>query len=71
MRDRHNFFIKSIRWIRKHAMYQDSILLAGDLNCCLRDSDRRPNDTIKNNYSRKGLLKLMSSFKAYQASFTV
>ncbi len=61
MKERSDFFIKAARWIKRHALYPNSIILGGDLNCCLNDRDRRPSNSVKNDYSRKSLIKLMNS----------
>ncbi len=37
-------------------MFEDVIIISGDSNWCLREIDRRPLDTMKNDYSRKGLI---------------
>ncbi len=35
MNDRSVFFKKTNNWIDKHALYKNSLLIAGDMNCCL------------------------------------
>ncbi len=52
-------------WIKKNMMFEDAIIISGDLNCCLREFDRRPCDTVKNDYSRKGLTKMINDLNLY------
>ncbi len=46
-------------------MFEDAIIISGDLNCCLREIDRRPCDNVKNDYSRKGLTKIINDLNLY------
>ena len=59
MRDRLDFFHKTHHWINKNALFQNSLLISGDMNCCLRDIDRHPVSNV-NDYSKKAFLKLIN-----------
>ncbi len=52
MQERYNFFDGANNWTKKNMIVKDAIIISGDLNCCLREIDRRPCDTVKNDYSR-------------------
>ena len=66
VKDRSQFFDKSRLWIEKYALFKNSMILAGDLNCCLRDCDRRPIVNIHDN-SRKSLQKLIDELELYDS----
>lgn len=59
IKERCEFFHKSNRWITKHALYMDSKCVGGDMNCCLRDCDRRPMNL--NDKSRKDLSNMIEN----------
>ena len=56
--DRKMFFNRCERWIRKYHKLESTILLGGDLNCCLNDDDRHPVTHLKDR-SRKALVELI------------
>ncbi len=58
MNERSVFFKKTNNWIDKHAVYKNSLLIAGDMNCCLKEVDRKPISKI-NDYSKKDLRKYL------------
>ncbi len=64
--ERQHFFNGANDWIKKNMMFEDAIKIAGDLNCCLREIDRRPCYTVKNDYSRKGLTKIINDLNLYE-----
>ncbi len=44
MPERQHFFNAANNWIKKNMMFEDAIIISGDLNCCLRKIDRRPSE---------------------------
>ncbi len=64
MQERQHFFNSANNLIKKNMMFEDVIIISGDLNCCLREIDRRPCDTVKNYYSRKGLSKIINDLNS-------
>ncbi len=42
MQERQHFFNGENNWIKKNMMFEDAIIISDDLNCCLREIDRRP-----------------------------
>ncbi len=65
MQERQHFLNGANNWIKKNMMFEDAIIISGDLNCCLREIDRRPSDTVKNDYSRKELTKIINDLNLY------
>ncbi|MEW8547308.1 MAG: endonuclease/exonuclease/phosphatase family protein [Candidatus Thiodiazotropha sp.] len=49
---RKDFIKKSERWIKKYALNENNIVIGGDWNCCMNDSDRNTLTHI-NDSSRK------------------
>ncbi len=39
MQERQHFFNGENNWIKKNMMFEDDIIISGDLNCCLREID--------------------------------
>ena len=60
MRDRLEFFQKTSRWINKNALFKSSLLVSGDMNCCIRDIDRFPLYRV-NDYSKTGFVNLINN----------
>ncbi len=46
-------------------IFEDAIIISGDLNCCLKEIDTRPSDAVKNDNSWKGLTKIINDLNLY------
>ena len=55
------FFNNLTDWIIEHAKFVGSMILAGDLNCCMLDTDRNSRSHVKDK-SRVALKEMISSF---------
>ena len=52
------FFKRLMKWIKQYTLNDENILVAGDLNCCLLDTDRNTTSHLKDK-SRLTLSKLI------------
>ena len=46
-KQRKDLFKKLEKWIKLHAKYKENIIVAGDVNCCLREQDRSSDSHLK------------------------
>jgi len=58
--------MKVQKWINKYARYKESIIVGGDLNCCLKNEDRTP-ATHLNDKSRKALQNVLQNCELIDA----
>ena len=56
--DRTSFYGKVDKWITDYSLNVNNVVIAGDFNCCLLDSDRQPPTHLKDK-SRKRLTELI------------
>ena len=60
--DRKCFFKRATTWIRQYCKNEQNLIICGDLNCCVGNSDRTP-QTHLNDKSRNCMTTLMTEIK--------